>query len=176
VARSPVLAAVGLSIALGAGCGADAVGVDDCRKIEKARCEAASHCGDRFSITDVDACKRFYRNQCLHGLETGKSPGAGQVAACVRVIQTAGACAAQNSPTTTLAACGDPTLANETDPQLVNVCKVVETPELTVECAFLSGAATGGSGSGGSSAGGGGSGGLSDGGSNAGGAAGTGGA
>jgi hypothetical protein len=172
VARSPVLAAVSVSLALAAGCGPDAVGVDDCRKIENARCEAASHCGDRFSITDVDECKRFYRNQCLHGLQTGKSPGAGQVAACVRIIQTAGACAAQNSPTATLAACGDP-LAGETNPELRDVCKVVETPELTAECAFLSGAATGGSSS---SAGGGGSGGSGEGGSNAGGAAGTGGA
>jgi hypothetical protein len=170
VARSPVLAAVGLSIALGAGCGADPVGVDDCRKIENARCEAASHCSNRFSITDVDACQRFYRNQCLHGLYTGQSPAAGQVAACVRVIQTAGACAAQNSPTAALAACGDP-LASETDPALVDVCKVVESPELTAECAFLSGAATGGS----SSAGGGGSGGSAEGGSDADGTAGTGG-
>ena len=175
MARSPVLAAVGLSIALGAGCGPDAVGVDDCRKIENARCEAASHCGDRFSITDVDECQRFYRNHCLHGLATGKSPGAGQVTAYVRVIQTTDSCAAQNSPTTALAACGDPTLASETHPELVDVCRVVERPELTAECAFLSGTATGGSSSGGSSAGGDGSGGLGQGGSNAGGVAGSGG-
>ncbi len=173
MARSPVLAAlVGVSVALGPGCGPDAAGVDDCRKIEDARCEAASHCGDRFSITDVDECKRFYRNQCLHGLATGKGPAAGQTAACVRVIQTAGACAAQNSPTTALAACGDPTLAAETNPDLVDVCKVVVSPELTAECAFLSGTATGGT----SSVGGGGSGGSAEGGSTVGGAAGTAGA
>jgi hypothetical protein len=172
VARSPVLAAVWVSVALGTGCGPDAAGVDDCRKIENARCEAASHCGDRFSITDVDECKRFYRNQCLHGFATGKGPGAGQVAACVRTIQAAGACAAQNSPTATLTACGDP-LASETNPELADVCAVVVTPEKTAECAFLSGTATGGSSSGGSSPGGSGSG---EGGSNAGGAAGTAGA
>ena len=145
------------------GCGADAVGVDDCRKIENARCEAASHCGDRFSITDVDECQRFYRNHCLHGLATGKSPGAGQVSACVRIIQAASSCAAQNSPTTPLGACADPTLASETNPALVDVCKVVESPELAAECAFLSDAATGGSGSGGGGAA---SGGSADGGSN----------
>jgi hypothetical protein len=170
VARLPALAAsaFGLSVALGAGCGPDAVGVDDCRKIENARCEAASHCGDRFTITDVDECQRFYRNQCLHGLATAKSPGTGQVAGCVRIIQTAGSCAAQNSPKTPLAACGDGALASETDPALVDVCKVVESPELTAECSFLSGtAATGGSG---------GSAGASEGGTSTGGAGGTAGA
>jgi hypothetical protein len=174
VARSPALAAVGLSVALGAACGSDPVGVDDCRKIENARCDAASHCGDRLKVTDVDECQRFYRNQCLHGLATAKNPGPGQVAACVRIIQTAGSCAAQNSPTTALAACGDATLASETDPALVDVCKVVESPELTAECSFLSGAATGGSGAGGGGAGGAESGGSGEGGSS--GAAGTGGA
>jgi hypothetical protein len=141
VARSltPARLVFGLVGALSSGCGSDAAGVDDCRKIEYARCDAASHCGDRFAITDVDECKRFYRNQCLHGLASGKSPGTGQVAACVKIIQTAGSCAAQHDPKTALAACGDPTLAAETDPSLLDVCTVVAKPELTAECWFLSG-------------------------------------
>jgi hypothetical protein len=116
----------------------------------------------------VDECQRFYRNQCLHGFATDTSPGPGQVTACVKIIQTAGSCAAQNSPETALAACGDGALASETDPALVDVCRVVERPELTAECSFLSGtAASGGSG---------GSAGAAEGGTSTGGAGGTAGA
>jgi hypothetical protein len=120
------------------GCGTDAVAVDDCREIENARCEAASHCSDRYTVTDVDACRRFYRDQCLHGIASSKPPSTGQVRACVSVIQAAGRCASATSATTVLAECGDTALAAQTHPTLLVACDVVAYPELAAECSFLS--------------------------------------
>ncbi len=42
------------------GCGTDAIGVDDCRRIELARCAAAETCG---LISDLGQCQSFYRDQ-----------------------------------------------------------------------------------------------------------------
>lgn len=93
---------VALSFALAAGaiiataCGNDAVGVEACRQIEEARCKRGPQCGIDMSIPvhrgtpshDVDACIRYYRDACLHGLATDKEPGAVQVQACIDAINT----------------------------------------------------------------------------------------
>lgn len=120
------------AFALAAGCGSDATGVDECRDIENARCEAGEPCG---LVDDVDACKRFYRDQCLHGLASGEKPGQPVVDDCVNAIKRAGACAAQKIEL--LADC-------PTDPQqvtegtnLTKVCDVVKKPEKIIECDFL---------------------------------------
>lgn len=131
------LAASTQALLLPSGCGTDAVGVEDCRKIESARCEAASHCGSSLSVTNAQACQRFYRTQCLHGLTSGKEPGAGEVQACVQVIQAAGRCAEGLDPAAPLSDCGEMSLARQSNPVLVGACDVVKTPELTDECAFL---------------------------------------
>ena len=91
----------------GAGCGTNAQAVDECRDIEQARCEAGEPCG---LVDDVDACKRFYRDHCLHGMVV-ESPGQAQVDACVSAIEAAGASME---------------------------CDVVLYPERTAECSFLS--------------------------------------
>jgi hypothetical protein len=92
-----LLVSVGLACAVApaavSGCGPEAIGVEACRKIEGARCEAAAACG--FSEEDVADCKLIYTDQCLHGIEnkTHRPTGA-EADACVAAVQAAGACAA----------------------------------------------------------------------------------
>ena len=97
-----------------AACGTDAVGIQQCRNIESARCIRATACKIDLSEplhegSDVDSCIRFYNDQCLHGLVTSVTPGATQVNACVAAInsgpcdyvvspQNAPACAFLNPP------------------------------------------------------------------------------
>ncbi len=115
------------------GCGTDAVGVDECRDIEYARCEAARYCA-LIDNTDqaMEACKRFYRDQCLHGLASGERPGGPRVKDCVDVITKAGACARDG--TTDVASC---TLPDDTKTTLTKVCDIVREPEKVSECDFL---------------------------------------
>src|SRR5262245_50800694 len=103
VARFPCWVTLALSsaIAFAPGCGTDPVGVDDCRSIEQARCEAAKPCG---LITDVSACQRFYRDECLHGLAVSSSPGSTEVEKCAAAVRAAGRCEAAH-PREPLSAC-----------------------------------------------------------------------
>ena len=110
-------------------CSTDAVGIEACRSIEEARCEAAEPCG---IVTDVAACKRFYRDQCLHGLVSEEKPGSPKVNKCVATIRAAGEC--KKAGETQIAACHlKPTLKTT----LSDVCDIVLTPEETSECRFL---------------------------------------
>lgn len=119
------------SIVTASGCGTNAVGVDECRDIERARCRAGDPCG---IIDDVAACERYYRDHCLHGLAT-KPPSGAVVDACVQVIETAGRCASAD-PGARLDEC-DETVTLDPRRSLVTACDVVAHPELTTECAFL---------------------------------------
>jgi hypothetical protein len=120
------------------GCGTDAQGVDDCRKIEQARCEAAKDCG---LISDVPACQRFYRDQCLHGLAV-KPPTSTQLDDCVSTIRNAGSCAAQAGDDKVLLRDCD---ARVTQSALVlTACGLVQEPEKSAECSFLTPGADGG--------------------------------
>ncbi len=103
-------AALGMTALLAASvgaCGTDAVGVGACREIENARCAQASACGIDLTLpvhsdtpsSNVDACVRFYHEQCLHGLAAAKEPGAVAVKACVDTIK-AGDCAVVKAPET----------------------------------------------------------------------------
>jgi hypothetical protein len=120
-----------LGVLAGPGCGTDAVGIDDCREIERARCEAAAHCG---VVDDVEECQRFYRDHCLHGLSV-ESPGAIAVENCVMVIQRAGECARDNGGVDArLTECGrvsDETVGAD------EACDLVLYPERAAECRFL---------------------------------------
>lgn len=118
------------SLVSASSCGTNAVGVDECRDIERARCRAGEPCG---IISDVPACERYYRDHCLHGLAT-KPPAAATVAACVQVIEAAGRCAS-NDPETLLNDCDEDVTAPHTG--LRSACDVVAHPELASECAFL---------------------------------------
>ena len=111
------------------GCGTDAVGVSDCRAIERARCQAAASCG----YPTVDECQRLQRDRCLHGVEPEEVAPA-QVDACVRDIQAAGTCAAALGPGASADACMPPIA---TVAPARTACDVVLSPEVAASCTFL---------------------------------------
>lgn len=112
------------------GCGTSAMGVDDCRDIQQARCRAGKACG---IVDDVAACERYYRDHCLHGLAT--TPPAGtSVSACVDVIEAAGHCA-ESDPNIDLNDC-DPGVTRRRQ-SLTLACDVVSHPERADQCSFL---------------------------------------
>ena len=113
---------------LAGSCGTDAVGVSECREVEEARCNAAVSCG----YTDVEECRRFYRDHCLHGVALDKVDAV-QVDQCVAQVQNAGQCAAEQ-PGAAPADCAQPI---ETATSVAKVCDVVLRPELATTCAFL---------------------------------------
>lgn len=112
------------------GCSTDAVAVEECREIEDARCEAAAQCG---VVDDVKACKRYYRDHCLHGLDVEDKPRSREVDDCTDTIRAAGACAAAG---TDLSACD---IGATTTSKVQSVCDVIDLPEETSTCAFLIG-------------------------------------
>jgi hypothetical protein len=126
-----VLSSLVAFAATAGGCTTGAVGVEACRDIELARCEAAQYCG---RIDDVPECRRFYNNHCLHGLAEGvEQPPPEQVDACVKTIESAGACA-KSDPLATLDDCPDVT----SDPRgATRACEIVLLPEWAIECSFL---------------------------------------
>jgi hypothetical protein len=134
--RHAVLAALSALTAFGltgAGCGTDAVGIEACRDIETARCEAAQYCG---RIEDVKECQRFYRDHCLHGLAEGvEAPADDVVAECVATIQKAGECA-KGDKFATLDECSPPVTAGDVR-GLRFACQIVLFPEWAAECSFL---------------------------------------
>ena len=130
------------------GCETDAQGIDDCRQIEQARCVAAEKCG---LVSDVPACQRFYRDQCLHGLPV-TPPGSVKLKECVTTIEAAGVCATQADGVATLLVDCEPPL---NEPGLQTACDLVREPEKAVECAFLTPGVDGGVGGSSSSGGGG---------------------
>lgn len=113
---------------LAGSCGTDAVGVSECREVEQARCAAAVNCG----FPDVDACQRFYRDHCLHGVAI-EDVNQVDVDSCVDTIENAGRCAAAQ-PDATPATCEVPIV---TQAEVAKVCDVVLRPELASACAFL---------------------------------------
>lgn len=112
------------------GCGTSAVGVDDCRDIEQARCDAARACG---TITDAGECKRFYRDHCLHGLPTA-APARQDVDACIATINNLTICANAFGQDASLDQCPAVAAADST-----RVCEVVAAPERAYACSFLAG-------------------------------------
>jgi hypothetical protein len=115
-----------------AGCGTDAVGVDACRDVELARCEAAQYCG---TIDDVAACRRFYRDHCLHGLRKGiETPPEDEVNACVEAIKKAGQCA-KGDRDARLEDCM-PDVTRDSG-EATHACDIVLFPEWADECSFL---------------------------------------
>lgn len=117
------------------GCGTDAVGVEDCKAIEFARCEEAEACG---TVEDVEACRRYYRGHCLHGLAVASRPPRDERDACVSAIREAGACARAQGPDTLLAECTDGAPADPLPGRNVqSTCDVVARPWEVQACNFL---------------------------------------
>jgi hypothetical protein len=126
LATLPALAAL---LALLAGCTTEPINPDGCRAIENARCEAAPSCTASYPNLDVEDCKRFYHNQCLHGMAATGDPGQPRIDQCVVAIQMAGACAKEGKTSCDLPV----TLGAEP-------CSVIGSPELFQECDFLAAA------------------------------------
>jgi hypothetical protein len=125
-------------------CGTDAVGIDACRQIEQLRCELVAGCPTSpvQDQQDIDDCKMFYRDQCLHGIADGASPDGAMVDACLGAIRQARACWNEGL---TLAACQTlaedggvvgPTPAAGVDPA-TSGCGAIMAPEMLEACSFL---------------------------------------
>jgi hypothetical protein len=127
--RAVAVAFVALCLLPGGGCGTDAVGVESCRDIELARCNAAATCG---TVEDAASCRRFYHDQCLHGLPV-PDPGKNLVRDCVEMIERAHACAVEGRDT----ALADCALEVSSQAAVSTVCELVKAPELGSECHFL---------------------------------------
>ena len=118
-------------------CATEAVGVDSCRKIEYARCDAASHCPSTFGVVDPSACRRFYRDHCLHGLAV-PDPGSGKLKQCTDAISQLGECAADaNGQDADLATC-EAFKSTSLDSSITTACGLLSQPEKISTCMFLS--------------------------------------
>ncbi|XYI03241.1 hypothetical protein ACMHYB_27165 [Sorangium sp. So ce1128] len=172
------LLGLGAVILASQSCGNDAVGVDACRQIERARCEAAAVCG--FNEAQVKTCSEFYWDQCLHGIEnvsTSGSTGAdpvtvdtsdAKVQACVAAIGAARDCA--SSKVASMAECPAAPPAPGEDGSVSPCAVITQKAHVLEACAFVvqppeapdggtdgdggDGAGAGGTGAGGTGAGG----------------------
>ncbi|WP_437291544.1 hypothetical protein [Sorangium sp. So ce406] len=172
------LLGLGAVILAAQSCGNDAVGVDACRRIETARCEAAAVCPEWVGTASADervkTCVEFYWDQCLHGIKgvttstgTGAAlaePADAQVQACVDAVGATRACASDK--VASMAECAAELAAGEDGS--ISPCDVITQRAHALEaCAFVGtdqpAATPGGGGAGGSSAdgSGGGAGGIS---------------
>ena len=96
------LISLGLAITGVPACGTDAVGVDACREIEGARCKRAVECQIPLSSPNpagdpAEACRRFYVDACLHGIQSAKDPTVPERKACVDAVTT-GSCDVVREP------------------------------------------------------------------------------
>jgi len=134
-----VVAALG-AMALAYGCGTDAVGVDACRTIEKARCEVAPACTgdpDTFAIRteeQVQNCITLYNDHCLLGLENAEDdePGQGDIDRCVAAIQATANC--KKAGIATMAECVEVVWIGEATH---TPCRALHEPESLQDCAFI---------------------------------------
>ncbi|MDI1447714.1 hypothetical protein [Polyangium sp. 6x1] len=133
--RHLLAAAFGLLVGSAASaCGTSSVGLDACREIESARCEATQACG----ATEAEAtyCIDLYRDQCLHGLQSGVEPGADATARCVEAVRAVAACARAGAAS--MADCPAEPLVAGADPAAITPCTVItRKPERLADCAFV---------------------------------------
>jgi hypothetical protein len=117
-----------------ASCSTDAVGIEACRSIETARCEAATACG--FTGEQVQSCTLFYRDQCLHGVENADAgpPTTEVVDACIAAVNATAACAKAGAKT--LDGCAGAKLLTSADPTLTPCKVLLEKVDLLAACAF----------------------------------------
>jgi len=128
-AAGPLLAGL-FALTTPSGCGPDPVGVEDCRQIEQARCEAGKKCG---IVSDVAACQRFYRDHCLHGFSLDEAPSNRVVTGCVDAIRAAGDCASTNGADSQASDC----FPGAAPAESMSVCDAIGTPEQLPACRFL---------------------------------------
>ena len=83
--------AVLLGLCATAGCETDAVGVEACRSIEAARCQARVDC-NQMEEAELESCQRYARDQCLHGVALEDAPDQADVDECVEAINDVANC------------------------------------------------------------------------------------
>jgi hypothetical protein len=140
-AASALAAGIALVVLAAYGCGTDAVGIDACRQIESATCEAAPTCKgdpDSFEIEteeQVENCKTLYNDHCLLGLEnaTEEDPAEEKVQKCVKAIEATAKC--QEARTATMAECTD--VPMEEGGGALTPCQALREVELMTACAFI---------------------------------------
>jgi hypothetical protein len=135
IAALPLWACVGLGA-----CATEAVGVDACRQIEYARCDAASKCPNTFGTIKPATCRRFYRDHCLHGLAVGQDPGIAKVRDCVQAIESLGNCVSTKSEAVNFSECAVSDFYNLSS-KTVSACGLLAEPESLSACSFLNPAA-----------------------------------
>ncbi|MGC4070033.1 MAG: hypothetical protein QM784_36335 [Polyangiaceae bacterium] len=86
------------------------------------------------SKADVDACKRFYRDHCLHGLDVSDAPNKPQVTSCVESIQRLGRCAKDHGADSLVSGCGS---LSSSDLDVTTVCGALYHPQVVKNCSFL---------------------------------------
>ncbi len=119
-------------------CDTSAVGVDSCRQIEYARCSAASHCPSTFKVTSPAACRRFYRDHCLHGLAIPTDPGPALVNPCVNAIDAIRTCLVHDGESATVQSCRqNPDLDLGKYSKKTTLCALLGDLENINGCTFL---------------------------------------
>lgn len=118
-----------------ASCGTSAAGIEACRQIEAARCEAMQACG--LSADEAASCSSFYHDQCLHGVEDPTAnPDTSTIDACVAAVNAAGACARGGAAN--MAACPAAPLVPSANATALTPCAVIsQNAHLLVACAFV---------------------------------------
>jgi hypothetical protein len=116
-------------------CSDAAAGIEECRSIENARCEAALHCDVGITSKTEPQCVRFSRDNCLHGFASGVAPRGKDLDNCVKAIQAAGTCARRAGGDSLAGDC--PGLSGTFASDGETVCDIVKDPEDTFECNFL---------------------------------------
>jgi hypothetical protein len=112
------------SVFLMCACSTDAVGVNECRDVEYARCEASVACGV-IKEEEVEECKRFYRDHCLHGMKGDEVPSADEHKECIELIEDAGKAARASLG---MGGAGEPD---------ESACKIIAAPWKSDECEYL---------------------------------------
>lgn len=120
-----------ISSAVISSCGTHASGIEECRRIERARCQSAAQCG---LVDDVGACERYVQDQCLHGMPDDLGPSNSDVTACVEAIEDVGSCAKRLGRKADPSDCSQDTVNSAAASR---VCQLVERPERLEDCRFL---------------------------------------
>lgn len=111
------------------GCGTDAVGVEACLTIERARCEAAHACG----LAESAACQRSVEVQCLHGFSKSALPNERQTTQCADTLGQLAECVDKRGERVSAERC-ELELRQE---RAQKACDLVDAPERLRACTFL---------------------------------------
>jgi hypothetical protein len=149
-----ILALAALSVlplvGLAPSCSTAAVGVEACRSIESARCDALVSCPKEqhgFTADQAEACKLFYRDDCLHGIENNADGGVVMTEGeCAKAIAATAACAKAGAKT--MAGCAGAALVTTANAAAVSPCDMlagsvvgntarVAGVELLADCSFV---------------------------------------